>query len=280
MAIDFYTALRSRARSEERQARLTGRPLTQAETAAPYVALADMAGERLRAAKSIELAERGQVTQERQFGETLEEQRLARAEASRFEEERARLERERLAEAKRAEEARIRMDESRLEEQKRTTDIQAQMAKEANEPPGIGQSLLQAGIGGGIGAYMAAGTALGGPLGAVGGAIIAFAASRGCIIISACTNPDSYEVDLARNFRDRFMGPETLTGYYALAAILAPMIDKYKAVRWFVYRMLVKRLVDYGEWVFGHKSKTARPLSKIISKTFLELCGKIGRRII
>lgn len=118
------TALRSRARSRERSARLSGRPLTQVEATAPYVALAETAGERLRAGKSVKLAEKAQEAQEAQFGQTLEETRAARAET-------ARMEAERLAEARRAEQERIRMQEAALAEQKKTRQLEYQAAQAA-----------------------------------------------------------------------------------------------------------------------------------------------------
>lgn len=287
MSIDFYTALRSRARSQEREARLKGRSLTQAEATAPYVALAETAGERLRAGKSVELAERGQEAQEQQFGKTLEEDRITRAETTRLTEIR-------LAEEKRATAAREAAEAARLDEQKRISNIQIQMAKDAAEPS-TGDRIASGATGAYVGSYVgsavgsavgtasgaAAGAAAGGSYaglyGAVIGAVIGYFVD--CVIITACTDPYSYEVNLARKFRDRFMGPETLTGYYVISAVIAPLIRKFKVVRWLAYRILVTRLVDYGEWVFERKEKTTRPLSKAISKAFLDLCGKIGRRI-
>ena len=299
--VDFYTALRSRARSQERQARLTGRPLTQAEATAPYVALAETAGERLRAGKSVELAERGQVAQESQFGQQLEEQRIARAESSR-------LEQIRIDEAKRAAEAREAAEADRLKEAQRVTNLQVQAAKEAGEGSPITSGATGALTGGYVGGTYgtAIGTAIGGSasaaagaaagatsgaaatawsgpgmiVGAIVGAAIGMLSKKGCIIISACTDPYSYEVNLAREFRDRYMGPETLTGYYAIAPIVAAAINKYRIVRWFIYHGLVRHLVDFGEWVFERKPQTTRPLSKTISKAFLKLCGFIGRRMI
>ena len=281
MAIDFYTALRSRARSQERGARLSGRPLTSAEATAPYVALAETAGERLRAGKATELAERGQVAQEQQFGDTLEADRAWKAEQSR-------MEAERLAEAKRAEDQRIAFQNRQLAEQKRTTNLQLQAAEKAGEVTTgqrVGGGVIGAAGGAWAGAAIGAklGLASGNPLGAIIGGVIGFIGGifKGdCIIISACTNPYSYEVNLARAFRDRYMGPETLVGYYAIALIVASVIDKFRVARWFAYHGLVKHLVDYGEWVFEKKEKTTRPLSKIISKAFLKFCGSIGRRII
>jgi hypothetical protein len=101
--------------------------------------------------------------------------------------------------------------------------------------------------------------------------------SKLCIIISACTSPDSYEVNLSRVFRDTFLGPVTLAGYYALARLVAPAINKVRAVRWLVYTGLVKRLVDYGEWILGLKSKRELALSETVAKGFLGLCTFLGR---
>lgn len=110
MAIDFMTALRERARAQERGARLSGRPLTQAETAAPYVAMADTAGDRNARGRALQLQEQAQTTQAGQFGQTLEFNKTTTAENQR-------LERERLSESSRAEAARMAFQREQMGEQ-------------------------------------------------------------------------------------------------------------------------------------------------------------------
>ena len=98
----------------------------------------------------------------------------------------------------------------------------------------------------------------------------------GCIIISACTSPDSYEVNLARNFRDSYMDERTLTGYYALCPYVAPLIHRNKTVKRIVKRILVDRLVDYGEWRLGIKPEMKFRTSGAVKTLFLGLCQIIG----
>lgn len=299
MAIDFMTALRARARSQERGARLSGRPLTQAETVAPYVAMAETAGDRASRNEAL------------------------------------RLEQVRLDEAKRAEEARIaeqrRITDLQAAEAERARKMEERQGGISGAVAGgyagsiAGPSLVSAfgggagagigaaggaaggaaigtgvgaalGAGAGVGASAAGGAGLGaaaglsplttagsfaGPIGAFVGAALGFVLGKGgCIIISACTNPHSYEVNLSREYRDRFMGPVTLIGYYALASILAPIIDKLRPVRWVTRAVLVSALVDYGEYILGHKAAIKRGLSRMISKAFLGLCKIIGKGVI
>ncbi len=260
MATDFMTALRSRAREQERGARLSGRPQTEVEAAAPYVAMAETASERNARAKALALQESAQGIQQGQFGQTLEFNRLQQA-------ENLKLEQDRLAAQKEQEAA-------RLDEIKRTTNLQVEAAEKAREQAEK-QGALTGAVSGALGGFY-----VGGPPGAIiGGTIGLFAGKKGCIIISACTDPHSYEVELSRIFRDRYMGPETLIGYYRLASLVAPLIDKFRSVRWVTRMMLVKRLVDYGEWILGMKYNTARPMSHIVTKAFLGLCQRLGKGV-
>ena len=88
------------SRIKERQARLRGRPLTKAEAAAPYEALAETAGTRLTQRKTLDLQEQGLVQEKEMLGEKLKAEKELQA-------EQLKVERERLAEMKRAEEARL-----------------------------------------------------------------------------------------------------------------------------------------------------------------------------
>lgn len=100
-----------------------------------------------------------------------------------------------------------------------------------------------------------------------------------CIIVSACTGRDSYEVNIARTFRDRYMDEETLTGYYALCVFVVPFIQKYPLLKRIVKRCLVDRLVDYGEWRLGFKPNTELSTSGVVKKVFLGLCRHIGKGV-
>ena len=126
--------------------------------------------------------------------------------------------------------------------------------------------------------YTAAGTAVGGVYGAVAGAAIGLISSK-CIIISACTSKDSYEVEIARQFRDKYMGPYHLGGYYALAHRIAPLIDKSHFLKLIFKKFLVDRLVDYGKWILGMKPERQLKTSRIVTGGFLALCAIVGMHI-
>jgi len=112
---------------------------------------------------------------------------------------------------------------------------------------------------------------VGGPLGMAIGAGIGGIIGGGCIIISACTDPDSYEVNIAREYRDSYMSLEELIGYYTLARLVVPIMPK-KLVK----RYLVDRLVDYGEVILERKKRLRFTSSYWITTGFLKLCEGIG----
>lgn len=139
------------------------------------------------------------------------------------------------------------------------------------------QSIMGA-AGAGIGAYMAAGTAVGGPTGAAIGLAVGMAVG-GCIIVSACTSRYSYETDITRQVRDQYLGPITLSGYYALGGVVVPWIKKSPFIKRMIKRFLVDRLIDYGECLLEYKQKPKFRTSKIVTEIFLGLCYGIGHSL-
>ena len=101
--------------------------------------------------------------------------------------------------------------------------------------------------------------------------------ARECIIVTACTDRHSPEVDITREFRDKFLGPVTLSGYYILAHYVEPLIRKHRCLRWAAKKVLVDSLIDYGRW-FMHGNRLKHKSSKLITKLFLSLCYRIGNR--
>lgn len=100
-----------------------------------------------------------------------------------------------------------------------------------------------------------------------------------CIIVSACTGRDSYEVNVARKYRDRHMSEEELTGYYTLCIFVVPFIYRYPLLRRLVKRLLVDRLVDYGEWRLDMKPEMKYLTSGVVKRAFLGLCRHVGRGV-
>ena len=97
-----------------------------------------------------------------------------------------------------------------------------------------------------------------------------------CIIITACTDPYSYEVDIARQYRDLKMDNITLRGYYMLAEKLVPLIENSDKLKDFLKKNFVDRLVDVGEFELGLKTQKPKLLSRIITKGFLFGCHSLG----
>ncbi|MFA5377520.1 MAG: hypothetical protein WC455_17345 [Dehalococcoidia bacterium] len=98
----------------------------------------------------------------------------------------------------------------------------------------------------------------------------------GCIIITACTRPHAYEVEIAREYRDSRMDADQLRGYYMIAEKVVPLLNcdlKKKFVKgWFV-----DPLVDYGEVMLGKKPGPCRVFSYLVARFFLTLCRKVGQ---
>lgn len=96
-----------------------------------------------------------------------------------------------------------------------------------------------------------------------------------CIIVTACTNRDSKEVDITREYRDRFLSHSQLSGYYRLAEKVVPVLKRNDKARNKCKKWLVDRLIDYGSCRLGHKDK-CRISSYIVSKLFLATISIIG----
>lgn len=123
----------------------------------------------------------------------------------------------------------------------------------------------------------AAATAWSGP-GAIVGAIVgglSGLASESCIIVTACTDRNSYEVEITRQYRDKYLDHNQIKGYYCLAEKIVPTIVNHEKVRNLVKKHLVDRLVDYGETKLGLKDK-CKLSSRIVSYAFLGLIKTVG----
>jgi len=99
-----------------------------------------------------------------------------------------------------------------------------------------------------------------------------------CIIVSSCTDPFSYEVDITREYRDTRLTEAMLRGYYKLAAYVVPWIKRHEWFKWLIKRGLVDRLIDHGEVELGYKPVRERVLSATVSKGFLRLIQWIGKK--
>lgn len=98
----------------------------------------------------------------------------------------------------------------------------------------------------------------------------------GCIIITACTDSHSPEVETAREYRDKFLDAESLRGYYKLAERIVPKIESNGKIKKFIKNHLVDSLVEYGSYKLGKTDTKPCMKSRIISKCFLGLIKAIG----
>lgn len=96
-----------------------------------------------------------------------------------------------------------------------------------------------------------------------------------CIIVTACTDPHSPEVEVTREYRDKFMSADQLRGYYMIAEAIMPWVVRHRT---FVRRQFVDRLVEYGRYHLGHTEKMPCRASSCVARLFLGLCGFAGRR--
>jgi len=114
------------------------------------------------------------------------------------------------------------------------------------------------------------GNLIGAGIGALGGIL------GSCIIVSSCTDPDSYEVNITREFRDNYLDPITLKGYYELARHIVPLINKSEQFKRYIKETLVDRLIDFGEWVMGYKDRLRFKDSETVTRNFLNTCYLMG----
>lgn len=136
------------------------------------------------------------------------------------------------------------------------------------------RGLTRAGQGAAIGS-------LGGPIGtaiggAVGGVVGVIEGASDCIIVTACTDRNSYEVNITREYRDKFLDLSTLRGYYILAEMLVPKLKKHKWLQRLTKYVLVDSLIDTGEQRLGYKQQTEKKRSPVIADIFLGICKTLG----
>lgn len=127
----------------------------------------------------------------------------------------------------------------------------------------------------------------GGPVGAGIGAAVgivegALTGGEGaCMIVSACMGRGSFDVQVARLYRDRFVDRVTLRGYYMIAEWIVPWMTRYPALLRIVRRGLVDPLITYAIW---RLSKDWMPFGaylpgwyvRTVSRWFLRVCKRFG----
>lgn len=125
-------------------------------------------------------------------------------------------------------------------------------------------------IGGGYGAAIGAGVGL------VEG--ILTGGEGACMIVSACMGRESYDVDIARAYRNRFVDRVTLRGYYMIAEWIVPWMECSPGLKRLVRCGLVKPLIDYALWKLSHDPDISEPhfYTRSVSRWFMRLCRRMG----
>lgn len=130
-----------------------------------------------------------------------------------------------------------------------------------------------AAVGAAIGSYImpGIGTVVGGIIGGAVGKLF-----RKCIIISALHGDDSEEVQIAREFRDKYLDIDTLRGYYFLSELITPRMDRDAKYRQKV-QMMVNKLIEYGRGILRGEKYSEE--AETTAKAFLSLCRSIGKNL-
>lgn len=113
------------------------------------------------------------------------------------------------------------------------------------------------------------GAVVGGIIGAVGGS---------CIIVTACHGKDSPEVDITREYRDRFMEKDQIRGYYMIAEKVVPLMKESRELTELIKLTLVDKLIEYGKFKLGYEHMIPHDAMRV-SLAFLDLCEKTGKSV-
>jgi hypothetical protein len=119
------------------------------------------------------------------------------------------------------------------------------------------------------------GTAVGGLLGGIVGGISA-AIDDACIIVTCCHGRHSRQVQIAREYRDKFMTPRQIRGYYMIAGKVVPFMKKHRGVKRIITHQLVARLIRYGQAMVGTTRETPSLTDALVTASFLGICSTVG----
>lgn len=123
---------------------------------------------------------------------------------------------------------------------------------------------------------------LGGPVGLglnLAGIGIREFGKKNCIIVTACCGADSEEVNITREYRDKFMTGEHKKGYYYIADSIVPIMESSPEFKAVVKEKLVDSLIRYGKWKLGYTREHPSELDCAVTKNFLNYCRDIGSTI-
>jgi hypothetical protein len=156
----------------------------------------------------------------------------------------------------------------------------------AIQKSGFGNAMHKA-VGGGAkewgdAASLGASFALGGPVGLLGTGIgigVRELTKGKCIIWTAVCGEGSYELEICREFRDKYLDRKSLAAYYAIAEKVVPIIEANPEFKALVREWLVEPLTRVGAFKLGHTREHPSSRDCAITASFLELLKNVGSTI-
>jgi hypothetical protein len=119
------------------------------------------------------------------------------------------------------------------------------------------------------------GALIGGVIGGIVGGITSLFGGDGCIIVTACHGRNSKEVNITREYRDKFLDAETIRGYYMIADRIVPMMESNRMFKLWVKREIVNNLIEFGKRELGYSDKCGLD-AEAVSMAFLQACKDAG----
>jgi len=101
----------------------------------------------------------------------------------------------------------------------------------------------------------------------------------GCIIVTACHGKDSEEVNITREYRDKFLDKDTRRGYYMLAEQLVPKMETNEEYKKYIKENFVNHFIEVGKHRLGKVDEDISEESIKITDGFLNACKIIGKSV-
>lgn len=99
------------------------------------------------------------------------------------------------------------------------------------------------------------------------------------IIMTAIYGGTSYEANICREYREKYLSKQQLRGYYVFAEPVCFIMEKHPKLKKYFRKYLTEKFVDYSEYKLDKKTKLPKISSYIISILFLKLCTYLGRKV-
>jgi hypothetical protein len=148
------------------------------------------------------------------------------------------------------------------------------LVKNPNDQRNVGGAMSGMAAGAAMGSVVPGlGTLIGGALGGIGGIL----GGRGhCIMVSACFDKDSEELETARAYRDKFFTKEILRGYYVYSEPIVDLMNKYPEIKEHYRTTLVEPLLRVARFKLKLSQERPSALDCAIAMNFTNLWHDIG----